>query len=102
MVEVDYSSLDSLTAALTGQEVVVNTLGAIPREIHLRLIDAAVAARVQRFIPSEFGSDTTNSNAAKLPVYADKVAIQKYLLEKVKESSGKFSYTLQINGPFFD
>ncbi|KAF7161603.1 hypothetical protein CNMCM5623_007138 [Aspergillus felis] len=102
VVPVDYSSLDSLTAALKGQDVVVNTLGAIPRDVHLRLIDAAVAAQVQRFIPSEFGSDTTNATAAKLPVYQDKVAIQKYLREKAAESAGTFSYTLLITGPFLD
>ncbi|RHZ64299.1 aromatic alcohol reductase [Aspergillus thermomutatus] len=102
VVPVDYSSLDSLTAALKGSNIVVNTLGAIPREIHLRLIDAAVAAQVQRFIPSEFGSDTTNATAAKLPVYQDKVAIQKYLREKAAESDGEFSYTILINGPFLD
>ncbi|GAQ10102.1 uncharacterized protein ycf39 [Aspergillus lentulus] len=102
VVPVDYSSLESLTSALSGHDVVVNTLGAIPRDIHLRLVDAAVAAQVQRFIPSEFGSDTTNENAAKLPVYQDKVAVQKYLQEKSKESGGKFSYTIQINGPFLD
>jgi uncharacterized protein YbjT (DUF2867 family) len=102
VVPVDYSSLDSLTAALKGQDVVVNILGAIPRDVHLRLIDAAVAAQVPRFIPSEFGSDTTNATAAKLPVYQDKVAIQKYLQGKAAESAGTFSYTLQINGPFLD
>ncbi|GIK04519.1 hypothetical protein Aspvir_008602 [Aspergillus viridinutans] len=102
VVPVDYSSLDSLTAALKGQDVVVNTLGTIPRDVHIRLIDAAVAAQVQRFIPSEFGSDTTNTTVAKLPVYQDKVAIQKYLQEKAAESGGTFSYTLLINGPFLD
>lgn len=102
VVPVDYTSLDSLTAALEGQDVVVNTLGAIPRDIHLRLIDAAITAQVQRFIPSEFGSDTTNPTAAKLPVYQDKVAIQKYLRERAAESGGTFSYTLLINGPFLD
>ncbi|KAF7113643.1 hypothetical protein CNMCM5793_002999 [Aspergillus hiratsukae] len=102
VVPVDYSSLDSLTAALKGQDVIVNTLGAIPRDVHLRLIDAAIAAQVQRFIPSEFGSDTTNATAARLPVYQDKVAIQRYLREKAAESAGTFSYTLLINGPFLD
>ncbi|GIJ83789.1 hypothetical protein Asppvi_002619 [Aspergillus pseudoviridinutans] len=102
VVPVDYSSLYSLTAALKGQDVVVNTLGAISRDVHLKLIDAAVAAQVQRFIPSEFGSDTTNAIAAKLPVYQDKVAIQKYLREKAAESAGTFSYTLLITGPFLD
>lgn len=99
----NYDSLDSLTSALTGQEVVVNTLGVgrIPKETHLRLIDASVAAKVQRFIPSEFGANTTNPRAAQLPIYADKVAIQKHLQE-ASNSNDTFSYTLPITGPFLD
>ncbi|BCR90130.1 aromatic alcohol reductase [Aspergillus chevalieri] len=103
VAKVNYDSLDSLTSALTGQEVVVNTLGVgrIPKETHLRLIDASVAAKVQRFIPSEFGANTTNPRAAQLPVYADKVAIQKHLQE-ASNSNDTFSYTLPITGPFLD
>ncbi|OJJ31955.1 hypothetical protein ASPWEDRAFT_139325 [Aspergillus wentii DTO 134E9] len=101
---VDFTSLESLTSALAGNDVVVNTLGsgAIPLDTHTRLIDAAVAAGIQRFIPSEFGSDTTNPNVAKLPVYGDKVAVQKYLQQKSESSGGKFSFTLLITGAFFD
>ncbi|KAI9035900.1 aromatic alcohol reductase [Aspergillus affinis] len=104
VTQVDYNSLESLTSALTGQDVVVNTLGAgtIPREVHLRLVDAAVAAKVQRFIPSEFGSDTTNPKAAKLPVYGDKVAVQQHLKAASEKSGDTFTYTLLINGPFMD
>lgn len=100
VTEVDYNSVESLKSALAGHDVVVNTLGAIPKEIHLRLIDAAASAQVQRFIPSEFGCNTTNANAAKLPVYADKVAIQQYL-EKISHTSN-LTYTIQANGPFLD
>ncbi|KAH8426346.1 aromatic alcohol reductase [Aspergillus melleus] len=104
VTQVDYNSLESLTSALAGQDVVVNTLGVgtIPREVHLRLVDAAVAAKVQRFIPSEFGSDTTNPQAAKLPVYGDKVAVQQHLKEASEKSGGTFTYTFFINGPFLD
>lgn len=104
IAEVNYDSSESLTSALAGQEVVVNTLGVgrIPRETHLRLIDAAVAAHVQRFVPSEFGGNTTNPRAAQLPVYGDKVAVQKHLQEASANSNGTFSYTLPITGPFLD
>lgn len=100
----NYDSLESLTSALAGQDVIVNTLGVgrIPRETHLRLIDAAIAAQVQRFIPSEFGCDTTNAHAAQLPVYADKVAVQKRLRDASVKSNGRFAYTLLITGPLFD
>ncbi|KAJ5669653.1 NAD(P)-binding protein [Penicillium macrosclerotiorum] len=102
VARVDYDSLDSLIAAFEGNEVVVNTLGvgAIPRAIHIRLVDAAVAASVKRFIPSEFGSDTTHLATAKLPVFADKVYVQQYLRQISQQSS--LTYTLLVNGPFLD
>lgn len=63
-------------------------------------MQAAVAAGVKRFIPSEFGSDTTNPKARALPVYATKVAAQQYLERKAAE--GAITYTLMLNGPFLD
>ncbi|KAJ5776557.1 uncharacterized protein N7511_001568 [Penicillium nucicola] len=102
VVKVDYESLDSLKNALSGQDVVVSTLGvgAVPRDTHLRLVDAAVAAGVKRFIPSEYGCDTTNPNTAKLPVFGDKIAVQEHLKKANKESG--LSYTFLITGPFLD
>ncbi|KAJ6024960.1 hypothetical protein N7540_005757 [Penicillium herquei] len=101
VVEVDYQSVDSLEKALANQEALVITLGAVGLEPHTNLIKAAVAANVKRIIPSEFGSDTTNPNAAALPVYGDKVAVQKQLNEIVASSSTT-SYTSIVNGPFLD
>lgn len=100
--KVNYESLDSLKKALTGQEVVISTLnvGVVPRAVHLRLIDAAVAAGVKRFVPSEYGCDTTNPQVAKLPVFADKISVQEHL-KNASQSSG-LSYSLLITGPFLD
>ncbi|KAJ5616776.1 hypothetical protein N7537_001890 [Penicillium hordei] len=102
VAQVDYESLDSLKAALTGQDAVVSTLnvGAVPKPIHLRLIDAAVATGVKRFIPSEYGCDTTNPHTAKLPVFGDKIGVQEHL-KNVAQQSG-LSYSLLITGPFLD
>jgi uncharacterized protein YbjT (DUF2867 family) len=78
---VDYDSLDSLVNALQGQDAVVSTLGSIAlQEQQLLLVEAAVKAHVKRFIPSEFGSNTVNPKAAKLPVFAAKVAVQVSIL----------------------
>ena len=99
----DYGSVQSLTTALAGQDAVVNALGvgAIPRETHLRLVEAAHSAGVQRFIPSEFGSDTAHPLASKIPVFADKVAIIQRLTE-LSEKDDQFSYTAIINGALLD
>ncbi|OJJ79207.1 uncharacterized protein ASPGLDRAFT_1507274, partial [Aspergillus glaucus CBS 516.65] len=79
VTQVDYNSQKSLEGALTGKDALVITVGAVGLEPHVNLIKAAVAANVKRIIPSEFGSDITNPNEAALPVYGDKVAVQKQL-----------------------
>ncbi|KAL6245685.1 hypothetical protein RBB50_007684 [Rhinocladiella similis] len=100
VAEVDYSSVASLTEALKGQDVVVSTLATEVVGSQYPLIDAAIAAGVKRFIPSEFGSDTTNPKSSKLPVYKYKAETQQYLKAKAAENPG-FTYTLVINGAFF-
>ncbi|KAI0878755.1 hypothetical protein GGS24DRAFT_486956 [Hypoxylon argillaceum] len=97
---VDYDSIDSLTAALQGQDAVVSALGLGALEKQFRLIEAAVKANVKRFIPSEFGPDTTNPKTSALVVSAGKVAVQKALVEEV--ANGRISYTYIFTGPLLD
>lgn len=99
--QVNYDSVDSLAAALQGQDAVVSTLGDAAQGRQLNLVEAASQAGVKRFIPSEFGSNTVNPNTATLPCYTNKVAVQKALEEKSKGPNG-LTYTLVITGPFFD
>ncbi|KIW49133.1 hypothetical protein PV05_10841 [Exophiala xenobiotica] len=99
VVEVDYSSVTSLTEALKGHDVVVSTLATESLGSQYPLIDAAIAAGVKRFIPSEFGSDTTHPKSSKLPVYKYKVETQHYLQAKSAEHP-EFTYTLVLNGAF--
>ena len=96
-VKVDYSSPESITNALKGQDAFVSL---IPKhEEQPALIDAAIAAGVKYFIPSEFGSDIAGSaKIAALPVFAGKKKTQDYL--KTKED--KISYALVVNGLFLD
>jgi hypothetical protein len=65
------------------------------------LFDAAVAAGVKRFLPSEFGSDLSNEKSASLPVFGYKVATRKHIEEKVKEGAD-ITYTYVVNAPFLD
>lgn len=100
VVEVDYSSLESLTAALKGQHVLISTLTTLAAGDQDTLIDAAVAAGVQRIIPSEFGSNLDVPSVRSLPVYTAKVKIQENIIEKSK--STPLSYTFVYNSIFFD
>ncbi|KAI1740618.1 hypothetical protein F4680DRAFT_93313 [Xylaria scruposa] len=97
---VDYDSVESLTDALRDQDAVVSALGAIGLSKQVNLVEAAVKASIKRFVPSEFGSDTTNAKTAALPVFEHKIATQKALAREA--ANGNISYTTVIAGPFFD
>ena len=99
--EIDYSSVSDLTTALEGVKVVISTLATTVVGSQDVLIDAAIAAGVERYLPSEFGSDTAHPTVAKLPVFKHKIETQEYLKSKVQENPN-FSYTLLMTGPFFD
>ncbi|KAK6209349.1 hypothetical protein LQW54_006336 [Pestalotiopsis sp. IQ-011] len=98
--EVDYDSLESLTEALRGQDAAVSTLASLALEKQILLVQAASKAGVQRFIPSEFGSNTVHPKTSQLPVFKDKVAVQDVL--KKEAEAGRLTYSLIINGGFFD
>jgi uncharacterized protein YbjT (DUF2867 family) len=85
---------------LKGQDVVISALNHAFLAHQRALLDASVSAGVQRFIPSEYGSDTLNPKAALLPIFAHKKTAQQYIEELAAQ--GKISYTIVINGPFLD
>jgi len=64
----DLSSVDSVTAAFEGQDAVVSTVGTAGLPAQGVLVEAAAAANVKRFLPSDFGSDIANPKTGVLPV----------------------------------
>lgn len=98
--EVDFNSVESLTTALKGVDAVVSTVGGAAVGNQTVLIDAAIAAGVKRFIPSEFGNVTTNPKVEKFPVYSSVFKIRNYLQEKA--AAGKLSWTVLACGAFLD
>jgi uncharacterized protein YbjT (DUF2867 family) len=102
VAKVDYTSEESLTAALRGQHALISTLATEVVSSQDILIKAAIAARVYRIIPSEFGSDDFLDANRKLPVYFQKIAIQKLLEDGVKETNGEVTYTFVLNSIFMD
>lgn len=100
VVEVDYTSVEGLQAALAGQDAVVSTLATLAVDTQKPLIDAAAAAGVKRFLPSEFGCVIENPNAAAIPIFAGKVAVEEYLKEKAKTT--ELSYTFVYTSAFLD
>lgn len=99
VIEVDYESLESLTSAVKGQDAVICTLAHRGPEIQERLVEAAVAAGVKRFLPGEFGS-VINETTSQLPLFANKVKVEHQL--EAYAHDGKITYTYVFNGPFLD
>lgn len=95
-VVADYGDVDSLAKVLSGQDAIVSTVGMEGALGQKLIIDAAIQAGVKRFIPSDFGSLTTNPAASHLPQHLNLVEIQKYL----KSKSDQIEYTIFSIGAF--
>jgi len=97
---VDFESTLALTAALEGQDALVDATSVPDPTFALRLMDAAVAARVYRIIPAEFSGDPKNSKARSLPPFAGKAKAFEYLQKLASTSS--LTWTLISNNAFLD
>ncbi|KAH9216247.1 isoflavone reductase, partial [Leptodontidium sp. 2 PMI_412] len=92
-------SLASLTEVLKGQDAVISLMPIPAAGEQVTVIEAAIAAGVKRFIPSEFGSDNSNpAIVAAVPFFETK---QKSL-EFLKSKQDAITWTAVITGPFFD
>ncbi|KAF4551244.1 Hypothetical protein D9617_14g077010 [Elsinoe fawcettii] len=96
--QVNPEDASSVTSALQGSDAFISVVGNSGFAQQSTLIDAAIAAGVKFFIPSEFGSNTQNAKTAALPVFGAKIQTQKYLEEK----KDKIGYAFINNGAFFD
>ncbi|KAL4938442.1 hypothetical protein BDV06DRAFT_231853 [Aspergillus oleicola] len=95
----DFSSED-LQEAFKGQDAVISIVGATGFAEQKKFIDAAIAAGVSRFLPSEFSADTLNETVLNLlPLFWQKKEVLDYLKEKESES---FSWTGVTSSGLFD
>jgi hypothetical protein len=99
---VDYTSFDALKAAFQNQDAVVSVVGTTAIGDQKTAIDAAAAAGVKRFIPSEFGINTRKVRGTSIGrILAGKIAVVDYLEEKARAVDG-FTWTGLSTGLFFD
>ncbi|KAN0114453.1 NAD(P)-binding protein [Hyaloscypha variabilis] len=92
-------SLESLTKVFQGQDAVISMLPITALAGQGIVIEAAIAAGVKRFLPSEYGSDSTNPAViAAVPFFEGK---KKYL-DYLKSKEDVISWTGLVTGPFFD
>ena len=99
VIKTDYTHA-SLVSAFKGQDAIVCTIATSNLTDQKRVIDAAVEAGVKRFIPSEFGWDTSGAIALEIaPCTSMKIDTVAYL--KGKEGAG-MSWTSICNGLWAD
>lgn len=100
---VDYDDLESLKSALAGEDAVVSVLGAAALGAQQQnLADAALAAGVKRFIPSEFGINTRKLEGLSLAkILGFKIKLVDDLIAKAAQNSS-FTWTGVSTGMFFD
>lgn len=99
VIRADYSNASSLTTALKGQDAVISIVGGVALGDQQKFIDAAIAAGVKRFLPSEFGGNTPDPRvSAVVPIFAAKTSAVEYL--KSKES--EITWSSLVTGVFFD
>jgi hypothetical protein len=95
----DYSEA-SLLEAIKGQDAVVSAIATFSTQQQKIIVDAAVKAGVKRFIPSEYGVDTSLPQISKiLPPAQPKVDTIEYLKTKEKDGMG---WTGICVGAWFD
>ncbi|KAI8692466.1 hypothetical protein LRP88_07397 [Fusarium phalaenopsidis] len=77
----------ALVSAFSGQDAIINCMTSLAVGEQLRFIDAAVAAKVRRYVSSEYGLNNNKPEARALnSVFREKGEIQDYL--RSKESTG--------------
>ncbi|KAK5061330.1 hypothetical protein LTR84_007872 [Exophiala bonariae] len=99
LIKTDYSH-ESLVAAMQEQDAVISCIQHYHLDKQYSVIDAAIEAGVRRFIPSEYGCDTSEEDIVKIvPQTAIKREVIKYL--KSKEDTG-LSWTGVVVGGYID
>lgn len=94
----DYSE-SSLLLAFKGQDAVVNTITMPDFEEQKRMIDIAVSAGVKRFIPAEFGIDTSKEETVEIMTF---LKMKPRIIQYLGSIQDKIAWTGIITGPFFD
>jgi uncharacterized protein YbjT (DUF2867 family) len=96
----DYDDYDALVSAFRHQDAVISAVGTFNASIQRTAVDAAVAAKVKRFLPSEYGGDTARPefvSFADFPVEKRKIVTHL----QSKEGLG-LSWTAICTGSFFN
>jgi hypothetical protein len=100
VIKARYSDPESLKAAMQGQDVVISMVGPAQASEQQRFVDAAIAAGVQRFFPSEFGPYSRETLYSSLSPYVAQP--KNALVDYLRSKESQISWTAVICGGFFE
>ncbi|KAL3441333.1 hypothetical protein BJX65DRAFT_313930 [Aspergillus insuetus] len=97
----DRSSATDLTHAFLGCDVVVNVLGDhTPHQEHISVLDAAIAANIPRYVPSQWGNTPRLEALQAIPFIRSKFEIVDMVEKAARE--GKITFTSISGGPWIE
>ena len=99
---VDYSDASSLTAALQDQHVLVEAFNPAATSNQGLILQAALAAGVERIITPDFSGDLFNPNINEVMIFEPKMRAKPELEKFIEASNGTMSWTAIITGPWYD
>lgn len=104
--QTDYSD-SSLAEAFKGQDAVVSTISVLGKMIQTKLIDAAVANGVKRFIPSDYAYKSYDMSEIErlVPLLHQRLKPNKVILDYLEAKAGQnpnFTWTAIGGGALFD
>jgi hypothetical protein len=87
---------------MAGQDLIISTISGGDSEEKIRVINAAIAADVKRFIPDEFSHDSMNKQIqARIPKYAGQAKVIDHL-QNMKKDHIDFEWTAVATGYTLD
>ncbi|PON23079.1 hypothetical protein TGAM01_v208084 [Trichoderma gamsii] len=99
---VDITSKEAVQEVLQGHDALVSAISPAALDDQKTIVDAAVAAKVRRFLPSEFGVDNRRTSEKDMGwMVVNKVKLNEYL-DEVAAKNKWFSWTGLACGFFFD
>ncbi|KAK1248955.1 hypothetical protein MKX08_007175 [Trichoderma sp. CBMAI-0020] len=99
---VDITSKEAVQQVLRGHDALVSAISPAALDDQKTIVDAAVAAQVRRFLPSEFGVDNRRTEEKDMGwMVVNKVKLNEYL-DQVAAKHKWFSWTGVACGFFFD
>jgi len=99
----DSFHLDTLTAALANHDAVITYSPSATFSTHMRIVSAAFAADVKRFMAADFGSVDSRSDYTRelVPLFDEKAKLRA-LLQSLSSQRPDFGWTSLVVGHLFD